>query len=431
MIHLARRASSTRTTRQFTPAERETELNITLDQLDCAIELADNWTGADWTDGQKLFFVASYNEDFTGRLHCQQLEGISKPVRDAIFAGFYQYDIVSCMPTAWIQMYREIEPSGITPRLDEYFADPQRFREKLADLLGTDVGTAKWLTNCTFGGMLIPVSQAHVNMLNHLNVPIDILAKLTQDQVLILNHDMEFMEFYREIRMIQKTIRKHHRKTNRHMITNAAGKDMIENPVLSGKPPPGQFKGWHSIRRINAFLWMGVERQILDVVRQVRDPVVTIHDGFITKNEIKVGQLEQLIYIRTGFRMKYKYEQLGTTASGGHFNMTTITKGKYKGESIDNLLKDRTYVKRFVHRKYFKETCPQQHEQVMATNQAKSEFVRVKMPWEYSEPQWRKELPEKEGYPPWQELPNERPGSKRVVEVNKQTKNERNNKCTI
>lgn len=296
-------------------------------------------------DGEQLTFTPHYSEDASGRLHCWELTGIPVEFRNEMFDGFHQGDIRSCHLSVLCQRAKAIDPSLVTPVVDEYLVNAQPPREYLADLLAIPVDKAKAvITGFVFGGS-VPSDAAQYHRPGGWRI-CDLLDK---QQMRTLRLDRYWTDFRRETREILRTVVHHYKAINYKAVTNSFGLTMtLDRTIPAGvRPEQGKFKSWGSWGRIAHHIAVGDERNFLEIARQLSyGPIITLHDGFITKQPIDVGQLEQSIFDRTGFNIKYKH-----TVIGENTNMTdepVIKRGKYKGRSLDELLTDKTYVKRLV-----------------------------------------------------------------------------------
>ena len=117
------------------------------------------------------------------------------------------------------------------------------------------------------------------------------------------------MEFASEVKAVISGVLAPYKELNADVITNACGRTLVRKRYEKGcKAEPGYFKTWNSRGRIIDHIFCGWERVFLEIARQFcRGLACTMHDAFIVPDEIDVGQLEQLIFDRTGFRIKYKY----------------------------------------------------------------------------------------------------------------------------
>jgi hypothetical protein len=192
-------------------------------------------------NGQELTSKMVYNEDAYGRLHCQTLTGIRASARDAVFKGFYQYDIKSCAPTILIEMYRQIEPGAVTPMLDEYIADPTRYRQELAEYLGIVTCSAKQVLKLPTIGQLY-------------NAPVRF--KITDyaggnKNVVKLRDNERFMRLYNEVRTMLTTILRHHREIDSERIATHLVRrfllieHLVPCPAIADRAPndPGDVHG--------------------------------------------------------------------------------------------------------------------------------------------------------------------------------------------
>jgi len=92
-------------------------------------------------------------------------------------------------------------------------------------------------------------------------------------------------------------------KSNRKLINKVSKIYEFYNPfglVLS-------IEKWN-IKRVLAYIYQSIERYILDLVceRYKDEIILRIHDGFITKKELEIEELEKYIEEKTKFRIKYE-----------------------------------------------------------------------------------------------------------------------------
>jgi len=227
-----------------------------------------------------------YTESESGRLF-NPLQNIRSNWRRQVFAeeGYeYIYDIESCMPSLLFQQVWRLGYDEYMPKIGGYLANPHRVRHWLADELDIPLDSAKAIINMLWLG-------AHISTQSD-----SAMFQLIQDTAKI-----KWLQEEDNIIAMRAEIKKCWQLIGNHLPRTAIQVNGRERKLpLTGKN--------------KSFAYIRLEREVLDVVwkylRSKDIPVFLEHDGFVTKEEIDVGDLLDEIRLRTGFILKIKCQRV-------------------------------------------------------------------------------------------------------------------------
>ena len=244
------------------------------------------------------------------------LQGMPKALRNAIYAGFYDYDISAAAPTILYQYYRQSFPDEKFRKkyFEEYIGNKKNhYRNILTNLIidieKLDEKEAKKLakkifTGAIFGSIVLAgVSEMELSeelrtaMINHPEI-----------DGLIEDINQIFNKMNIKLKKIRKTIykeipsKKNPNKTSRvidyHLVKIPHGLEL-------------KFERW-DIKRILALVYQSIERNMMDiVVKKFGEKILLrIHDGFIASEELEIHELEADIFVQTEFKIRYECQIL-------------------------------------------------------------------------------------------------------------------------
>jgi len=227
----------------------------------------------------------SYEQCSTGRIFDSlHIQGLNRSLRKVVFTGMYDYDIANCHFTL---MHQIVGKQGIAlPHIKYYLQNKSLVRNLLAKDLGASIDMVKdALIALAFGAKLSGYSETA-------------LCKIFQADTapLFIKHPL-VKNLYKDIQIASRVIIKGAK--------NPKGRIVNELGLAYGK------KGGSRSSQL-AHILQGVEASILHaVIKRLGDSVVlAMHDGWICKEDRDVKELEEWIWLDTGYAVQLQKERL-------------------------------------------------------------------------------------------------------------------------
>lgn len=224
-----------------------------------------------------------------GELHLQRLK---KPARRLLYAGtrWWDVDFASCHPTIMFALGRRY---GLEmPILADYLTHRQAWHNELSEYLEKPIGRMKTVMTSTVYGQILSTSPH--SSLTH---------KIGKQGVRKLREHSRYMALREELEVARYLIVQHHTQGDR--VVNVVGK---VRPMVN---PKGRKV---KVRKLVSLVLTGYEQFALNVALEGDDDVlVLMNDGWVSRTERNIQELEQRISIRSrevfGFDLGLRIEQ--------------------------------------------------------------------------------------------------------------------------
>lgn len=280
------------------PTEKEfvltTDLTIKLEDIGrCFLESLHNSNWVSVVNSLKLFKPegaygigeVKYHEDFNGRIH-NRIQQIPSHIRDMLFNRWHKYDISTSSPTILLQICSKFTDKQFD-LVNDYVNNKQYHRELLANKYSVDISVVKDLLTSLFFGAVLPSEKQIAMDIGGLAL----VKSLSGSKDIV--KDPWVVAISKEIKQIFNIIVKHTPRSVSGVVVNSLGKSVKISPRAFGQ--------------VVHHIYVGAEREILNVIVDFvgRSNVVYIHDGFISKHEVDINELEKRIAEQTQFVVKF------------------------------------------------------------------------------------------------------------------------------
>jgi len=239
--------------------------------------------------GRRRCIPHRYEEAGCGRLYATgvNLQSAPREIRDAALHGSWDYDFSNCHYTIILQL--ALRHGLDLPEVRWYLDNKKAVRQAFAARVGTDEDTIK---TC----LLAPIYGARSTLWSGAEIP----QLLGEDRARKLYADPQFRALKADVARARKVILRR-ADVRQGRLFNAVGSSI---PVRETEGPR-----WGKRRKpaeLFAHIVFGVEAQLLRVVvdAYTDDVLLLMHDGFVSRRQLEVNDLEDLIRQRTGFSMK-------------------------------------------------------------------------------------------------------------------------------
>lgn len=230
--------------------------------------------------------------DTGGRLFEENhLQETTRRVRSIALAGMWDYDISNCHFTLIAQLAERI---GLeTPWIDDYLANKSARRSGICNILEVASGTTVDEGDVKAGIIALAYGMSLYRSKS--------LSKIFRDQRVANAFSVNpwIRAIHDEVLMCRRALLKPFKtKSGGYLITNAQGFR--------------QSFGAREYGRALSFLVTGVESAILDQVLQGwgSEIVLCIHDGWVSRTELPVREIEERIARETGFRVTIEVDRI-------------------------------------------------------------------------------------------------------------------------
>lgn len=230
----------------------------------------------------------TYLEYPTGRLFAEgahNLQNCQREVRRAALSGAWDVDVSNCH---WSLIKQMAERLGLqTPKIDYYLDNKRRVRTEVAMAGGISHADAKQVLIGLIYGM---------NLESRRKAIIEAVGEEAADR---LRTFTPLLDLFHEVKSLRGAIIADHqeRSTRKGHIVNDIGRAI---PV---KAKPGEAL---------AHILQGAEAFILRAVIRAHGPELKLlaHDGWVMASKPDQGQLEDMLYQQTGYRVELEISQL-------------------------------------------------------------------------------------------------------------------------
>jgi len=248
------------------------------------------------------FLPHHYREVSTGRFAALGLNGqsMAREVRAVALQGYFDYDIKNCHFSIVAQICRRL---GIPhPLIEAYSDDKDRYRQPLCERYALDDDEVK---KC-----ILAVLYGATDSLYYRSA-IPSLIGVAEARQLLADH--WFSALSDEVERIMLAVID-------AWPLGAGG--LIVNEARKGIDPK------EKAPKIFAHLLQGVEGKMLRAVcgAYPDDIVVPVHDGFISRSQLNVRQIEHVIKAATGYDMRISESVLKPTPVGDHYKVDLPSK---------------------------------------------------------------------------------------------------------
>ena len=227
-------------------------------------------------------------------------QGLEKEIRKKIFVGQYDYDLNTAAPTLLYQFIKKQIPDIEFPYIAEYIKDRNIIRNECIKLLQMKNPNkkeidlkkeVKSLITAVFYGANIRNKQSDITMSYN-------------DRIYLLDNSSDFYKLIENVEKLYKIYKDFIQKKYHH-------KDFIQMPngIINLKDDENKNI---SNSKIVSSIYFSLESQILDLIYEKYKDSLTllIHDGFISKDELDVNELEKLVKDELGYDVKYEKVKL-------------------------------------------------------------------------------------------------------------------------
>lgn len=218
------------------------------------------------------------------------LQNIKKIHKKTVFARqglLYNYDIEACAPTVLLQLAKQRCLDVYTPALELMISDKNKVRRYLADAIGIDIKTVKFILNALLCGAKLmkysehsPYKHAITAALNNDN---DLIAKVKTNPYIQL-----LLKDYKELWSAIATLEV---------------RELRSNGTI--KPLNSRHK-WR--------IYFSLERKILNSVQkycnEIGIKIFSEHDGFVSNKPVNIDSLTNFVENETCLRVSFSGEVL-------------------------------------------------------------------------------------------------------------------------
>lgn len=264
------------------------------DDIEYRIEVIGKLIRMAQTDvGGRGFVIHRYAESTSGRLYGKgaTLQNAPRTIKGAALHGLWDYDIENCHYAIFSQMAAKYGYE--TTAINYYLNHKAEVRQGIAERVGISVDDAKMC-------LLAVMYGARTNEWHENAIP-----RTIGQAAGLLYKDRQFQDIAEDIKQGRRIILENHPK-GRTTYTNAMNKRIRYKAAREQEEPDEYVKDAATPEQILAHLIQGVEAQALRKAISLcgEDVVVLMHDGFVSREQIDVAQLEQAIYEDTGYRLQ-------------------------------------------------------------------------------------------------------------------------------
>ena len=218
------------------------------------------------------------------------LQNIKKIHKKTVFARqglLYNYDIEACAPTVLFQLAKQRGLDVYTPAIELMLSDKNKVRRYLADAIGIDIKTVKFILNALLCGAKLmkyneysPYKHAITAALNNDN---DLIEKVKSNPFIqLLKND--YKELWGAISTLEV-------------------RELRSNGTI--KPLNSKHK-WR--------IYFSLERKILNAVQKLSNEIgvkiFSEHDGFVSNKPVNITALSDFVEKETGLRVSFVGEVL-------------------------------------------------------------------------------------------------------------------------
>jgi len=227
----------------------------------------------------------TYSMADSGRLFIKDspsLQGMKSIFRELFFHEYYEIDIDTCAPTVLLQM-----SDGKYPTIEDYIKNKNKYRGRLIEHCLTKAQAKELLTSLFFGAK--PLQYGSSFRKDNPEIDVDDIAS----DDLIFNLMNETLELFKELG--DKFKKEAVRDKKRWKIRNKAG-------YLKS------FDRWNKSQVI-AHMYQGVERLMLDVMKDSSQSVLLLHDAVVSKNLPDLEDIVRKIKGKTGYDVTLSWKK--------------------------------------------------------------------------------------------------------------------------
>ncbi len=240
--------------------------------------------------GGRTHIPHRYEEKDCARLNAVGVNLQSAPgdIRAAALHGCFEYDFGNCHYSGLLQLAQRCGRD--LPEVRWYLENKQAVREALAARIGTtDIDAVK---RCLISG---PLYGAHSRMSDGASI----VQMLGRDCARKLFADPQYRALKLEVSKVRKAILRAADVRQRRLF-NAAGASIPVHEIRKGKEvlkPPAA---------LLSHLLLGIEVLMLRTVINAypEDVVLPMHDGWVSRRQLNVTEIEELIRDKTGFSIR-------------------------------------------------------------------------------------------------------------------------------
>ena len=227
----------------------------------------------------------AYSVVDSGRLFLKDapnFQGMKSMFRDLFFDGYYEIDISTCAPTTLLQMsdykYEFIE---------DYIEDKNKYRGALVEHGFTMSQAKELLTSLFFGAK--PLQCGSGFRKDNPDLDIDRIV----DDPLVFGLMEDTINLFKELgdRFKNQAVR----NKSKWELKNAAGYTK-------------RFDKWNRSKAV-AHMYQGVERLMLDVLRENTDSVLLLHDAVVCKTFPNLEDIIRKIKAKTGYNVTLSFRK--------------------------------------------------------------------------------------------------------------------------
>lgn len=254
--------------------------NQAIDSKHFLVNMVKAWTEAH--HAKEVLTGRFVYEDKADRLW-HPIQNIKSELRVPMMSSYgftYDYDVVAAAPTLLLQHAQQLGCDIWLPRMNEFLADRQAARERIAKVADIPYKVAKQLLNSFFNGAKLGASErfSSFELLGH-----------DRARVRALKEDGWLTEFREEIKVIWSYIEE--------TMTRIEKKD--KNGRMR-KVPLNAKRKWGR--------YFELERTVMNSVRVYMKSVKCFyeHDGFKSKEQVDVAALSEHVLQQTGFTVTFE-----------------------------------------------------------------------------------------------------------------------------
>jgi len=250
----------------------------------------------------KLFYVRKGG----GRLYQQSsymsvltTQNLPSKYRKFLFEGQFEYDINSAVVSMLLQFYYKNVNVNNTSKylaIEDYIKNKDKYRYLLVNKCGFTYKQAKRYFSSLFFGAEVSKNlqqlSKYSSLVKELGVSnLESAYSITDIQNIVL----ETMELFDELEYyIKENMTK--RVKNKWVFTNTRGEEIELDRWSKGK--------------VIAYLFNGIESQVLDVVRKKYQHSLLLFDSFVSEEDIDTKDLSKLVYNETSYDLTFSKELL-------------------------------------------------------------------------------------------------------------------------
>jgi hypothetical protein len=233
----------------------------------------------------------SYTEGKSGRLFFNHVNGgnlqnMRSIYRELVFHGQYEIDINTAAPTILYQMYRKMGGSKLI-EVEDYIESKELFRRYMEEVYELEYSVGKQILNSLFFGAKISrYGKSAVELIGKEKVD----QLINDESMLPLFEQVDKMFFYLLMKLKDKF-------SSKNIVINSIGKQY-------------KVKNWSKDRaKIISHMYFGVERMILDVMKENTDHTLLLHDAVVCKTFPNLEDIISKIKAKTGYDVTLSFKK--------------------------------------------------------------------------------------------------------------------------